>query len=122
MQIADQEQQTDDATNNVDDFKQQFSTMMMDKSSEMDNIFQNSLYTQTPSAENLLLLIIGGDGEGVQVAVNQQKINFQNDLNCDGYFDPETENFQQQPPLPPDDSRAGGTSGAIYLQLYVRQN
>ena len=52
--------------------------------------------------------------------INQEKDIFQNDLNRDGYFDPETKSIQQQqPPGPPDDGFGGAVAvnNGLYLQL-----
>ena len=78
---------------------------LLDKSTETTNVFQNSLYTQTPAAENLLPLISNNNNLDV---INQQRINFQNDINRDGYFDPENKTFINNRPPPPDYDHGGG--------------
>ena len=65
-----------------------------DKSSATDNIFQNSLYTQMPSAENILPFVQTAASADMTTTTNHSMINqekdiFQNNLNRDGYFDPE---------------------------------
>ena len=99
--------------------------MRFDKSSATDNIFQNSLYMQTPSAENILPFVQTTASADMTTTtnlsmINQEKDIFQNDLNRDGYFDPETKSIQQQqPPRPPDDGFGGAVAvnKGLYLQL-----
>ena len=100
--------------------------MRFDKSSATDNIFQNSLYMQTPSAENILPFVQTAASADMTTQttnlsmINQEKDIFQNDLNRDGYFDPETESIQQQqPPRPPDDGFGGAVAvnNRLYSQL-----
>ena len=49
--------------------------------------------------------------------INQQRINFQNDINHDGYFDPENETFINNCLPPPDDDHGRGGGGVIYSQI-----
>ena len=100
--------------------KQFFPTVEnMSTQTEEANIFPTNLYQKSQAAENLIPL--NENHTFNNLLASRQNENFQNDINNDGYYDPDTEefiNYNNNFPLPDD----GGDGAAAVVVSKIKTN